>query len=70
MRAYNEVPHWWYVIVYVSAFILAAAGLAKWLPEAPIWVLTFGFSTWMLRRIAPCLLRGFGGGVSDPFRGY
>jgi 4-hydroxybenzoate polyprenyltransferase len=39
MRVYDEVPHWWYGIVYAFAFILAAAGLAKWLPEAPVWVL-------------------------------
>jgi len=39
MQAYDEAPHWWYAIVYVSAFVLAAIGLAKWLPEAPIWVL-------------------------------
>ena len=43
MRQYSEVPQWWYLVVFVASFILAAAALAKWLPEAPIWVCTILF---------------------------
>jgi hypothetical protein len=38
MQVYDEAPHWWYAIVFAAAFIMAAAALAKWLPEAPLWV--------------------------------
>jgi hypothetical protein len=38
MQAYPEVPIWWYAVVWAISFALAAGALAKWLPEAPIWV--------------------------------
>lgn len=52
MRSYSEVPQWWYALVWVISFGLAAGALANWLPEAPIWVnpwlsrsnLSFSFS--------------------------
>jgi len=38
MLAYPEVPQWWYGIVWAISFIMAAVTLAKYLPEAPVWV--------------------------------
>jgi hypothetical protein len=40
MRQYTEAPQWWYALLFVISFVLAAVALAKWLPEAPIWVST------------------------------
>jgi hypothetical protein len=45
MRQYPEAPQWWYAAVFVISFILAAVALAKWLPEAPIWVWTSTFAS-------------------------
>jgi len=38
MRRYPEAPLWWYATVFVIAFVLGVGALAKFLPEAPIWV--------------------------------
>jgi len=38
MRMYPEVPAWWYLAVFAVSFAMAAGALAKWLPEAPLWV--------------------------------
>jgi len=46
MLAYPEVPWWWYALVWVSSFAMAAGALAKFLPEAPVWV-----NLWMMTLI-------------------
>jgi hypothetical protein len=38
MAVYPEVPQWWYAGIWVISFVLAAVALAKFLPEAPVWV--------------------------------
>ena len=38
MATYAEVPQWWYGIIWVASFAMAAGALAKFLPEAPVWV--------------------------------
>lgn len=45
MRQYPEAPQWWYAALFVISFVLAAVALAKWLPEAPIWVWTGIFAS-------------------------
>jgi hypothetical protein len=38
MASYPEVPQWWFMIIFAISFAMGAGALAKWLPEAPIWV--------------------------------
>jgi hypothetical protein len=41
MSVYPEVPHWWFLVVFVLSFAMGIGALAKWLPEAPLWVSFF-----------------------------
>jgi OPT family oligopeptide transporter len=47
MRVYQEVPHWWYAIIFVSSFILGVVSIEKFQTQLPIWAflicLLFGF---------------------------
>jgi hypothetical protein len=45
MREYPEAPQWWYALLFVISFALAAGALSKWLPEAPIWVQSKDFQS-------------------------
>lgn len=57
MRAYPEVPHWWFLIMFILSFAMAIGALAKWLPEAPLWVIVFTVradsSLWYLHLALP-----------------
>jgi OPT family small oligopeptide transporter len=37
MAAYKECPHWWYLIVLVSSFVLACVSVSQWPTGMPIW---------------------------------
>lgn len=47
MRAYPEVPHWWYATVFVFSFILGIVCIEKYQTQLPIWAflicILFGF---------------------------
>ena len=38
---YPEVPHWWYVVVFVVSLAMAFAGLTIYVSDAPKWVFLF-----------------------------
>ncbi|PCH33359.1 OPT oligopeptide transporter [Wolfiporia cocos MD-104 SS10] len=39
MRAYPEVPSWWYLVSFVGFFCLAIVAVEVWHTEAPVWFL-------------------------------
>lgn len=47
MRAYPEVPHWWYGAIFVGSFIMGVVAIEKYHTDLPIWAflicLVFGF---------------------------
>jgi OPT family oligopeptide transporter len=41
MRAYSDVPHWWYGMVFVGSFILAVISIEVYPTGFPFWALVF-----------------------------
>ncbi len=39
MTAYTEVPHWWFLIIFLISFGLAIATITAWNVEMPVWAL-------------------------------
>lgn len=46
---YQEVPQWWYLLVFFSSLGMAFATLIIYVPEAPKWVHSFLEPSLMIR---------------------
>ena len=51
MRAYREVPHWWYLTVLAGSFGLACFAVTFWPTDMPIWAIFLALSFTLVLQI-------------------
>ena len=50
MRAYPEVPDWWYVVLFVAMFVFGIVTIEVWHTEMPVWAFVLALVSRPARR--------------------